>query len=228
MRAGILAGSWRSEGCPAIRGLAGFLDLSSSDFAGHSGGRNKVESKSGASALGSGGCWSLSLRASVRVSRPRFQSHRVVNPGIGGRRYVDREPGNPRTVEQIRRNGRLKHTNGCGLRKRRRRYRRENDRHASESGTAFERANRVAVMALPPLDRANRPVLENRGYSPENRGVCSGELRSRNISEFNEIGPVLQSIHSVQQDPGPQRRRLSMRRRAPVTMAQPASLMRGV
>ncbi len=86
----------------------------------------------------------------------------------------------------------------------------------------FERADRVADTARRRFGRLKS------GGSPGNRGVFSGEPRSRNTSEFNVIGPVLQSIHSIQQWPGAQRRRLSTTRRAIVTMAQPASEMRGV
>jgi len=93
----------------------------------------------------------------------------------------------------------------------------------------FERANRVADTGRRPFGRAKSGgSSENWGNSRENRGVFSGEPRSRNTSEFRVIGPVLQSIHSIQQWLGAQRHSLSTTRRAMVTMALPASSMRGV
>ena len=51
-------------------------------------------------------------------------------------------------------------------------------------------------------------------YALVNRGVCSGKYGQNNASNFNEIGVDSQSIHSVQQEPGVQRRRLRQTRHA--------------
>ena len=94
----------------------------------------------------------------------------------------------------------------------------------------FGRANRVADTARSAFraGEIRRFSREPEEFSRENRRVFPGESQSRNTSEFNVIGPVLQSIHSIQQRSGAQRRGLSTTRRAMVTMAPPASELRGV